>query len=92
MSLKQLDTQIDSHTLYQKITEILVYSQYEHWVEKQPRDPTAAWIADKEKRARDFYMGRHDNPMQLSSFEQNKFHAIVNLQAGVIMREIEKYL
>lgn len=81
---------MDANRLYNKITEILILTQFEAWIEKEKSQPTAEWLNSRNKRAIDYYLGKSkDEKLHiLPSYDMTKFHHIVCLQASLIMREI----
>lgn len=76
---------MDKQELYHKIKEMLILTQFEYWVEDKNSEPTAEWINNRSQRAIDCYLGRSK---YFNVFEMNKFHGLVNLQVGLIMREL----
>jgi len=85
---------MDKNELYQKIREILILSQYEHWVEAENPHPTADWIDKRVERAIDYYLGRQKGKdlSVLPDYKMTRFHHIVNMQVGLIIRLLESYL
>ena len=71
-----LDTETDLTALSNKIVEILIYTQYQHWVDKQ--EFTAKEVSERESRARAYYR------------DFTKFHHLVDSQHAYILREIER--
>ena len=74
--------------LYHKIIEILVFSQFNAWVEPEDTDQTADEINTKSQRALDYYLGRTRNPKIITPWEQVRFNHIIKKQASLIMLEV----
>ena len=80
------------HELLSKITEILLLAQYDAYIEKDNPNPTAQWLENKQQRAINYYQGITKNPLDITPVEQVKFNHIINSQAALIMRQLEKFL
>lgn len=78
----------DPKKIHEAIVEILVKSQYNFWVEPISHKMTATQINSRPQRAIEYYLGRTDHPMSISSIEQNQFHVLINVQADAIMRKL----
>lgn len=76
--------------LYNKIREILVLTQFEHWVEPKNISPTAEEANLRSGRALDYYLGiKNKKAGELPDYEMTRFHAIVDTQTGLIIRALE---
>ncbi len=81
---------MDKTELAQKLTEILVYTQFNSWIEPDTEHLTAEDMKLKNKRASDYYLGRLPaNPSVEQVLVVNKFHSIVNMQVDFIMRLLD---
>lgn len=82
---------MDKHELYNKIIEILILTQFEHWVEPKNDHLTAMEVISRPERAIDYYLGREKGkkPSELPNYEMTRFHSLVCLQANLIMRAME---
>ncbi len=70
----------------EKITEILVKTQFSFWVEKSDRGITASEANTREQRAIDYYLGKTQKPLGITPTEQVQFRAIVDMQRHCIMK------
>ena len=74
--------------IHNDIVDILIQSQYWFWVNRSyPDNPTAQQVADKEKEAVDYFLGR---TLGVGSIGQIGFRNIIQYQTGFIMNVIEK--
>ncbi len=81
---------IDKTELAQKITEVLIQTQFIAWIEPEP-DMTAEQASAREKRAIDYYLGYHKDgkPSVEQMLAYNKFHHVVDTQTAMIMRRLD---
>lgn len=79
--------------IFNKIHEILILSQFEHWVEPKNISPTAEEANLRSGRALDYYLGiaKNNKPGELPDYEMTRFHAIVDTQTGLIIRALDGY-
>ncbi len=69
--------------LIEKITEILVQSQFQYWVDRDT-ELTAEKVNSRKQRAIDYYLGITEDLKQLTPHEQVRFHALISFQIGYI--------
>ncbi|KKM06455.1 hypothetical protein LCGC14_1743770 [marine sediment metagenome] len=82
---------IDKTELAQKITGVLIYTQFAAWIEPEPKCIASEQAIAREKRAIDYYLGhpKNDKPSVEQLLAYNKFHHVVDTQTAMIMRCIE---
>lgn len=77
---------IDKTDLAQKLTKILVFTQFNNWIEPVTERLTAEDMKTKDKRAHDYYLGRLPaNASVEQMLAVNKFHGVINMQVALIM-------
>lgn len=75
--------------LRNKIQEILILSQYEHWVDT--RDVTEGQLNTRNQRAIGYYLGIRPTPEELGRrIVVNTFNTLIKTQTARIMKEVEK--
>lgn len=75
-----------SNELLQKITLVLVYSQFVHWVDPQPK--TTEQANTQRQRAEDFYLGENLTTKE-EVMKSNRFSSVIKEQVGYIARLIQ---
>lgn len=72
--------------LIEKISEVLILTQFEHWIDKG--EHSAEERNARKKRAIGYYLGlQQTKPGEIMV---NKFNILVKIQTAMIMREVEK--
>jgi len=80
---------MDKRNIAKKITEILVHTQFAHWVENYQVDPQAENVEAQKQRALKYYLGCDiDGIIRWGT--QNSFNTIIKLQVGMILRILEE--
>lgn len=81
---------MDKTEVAQKLTKILVFTQFNSWIELDAKHLTAEDMKFKDKRARDYYLGRlPNNPSIEQMLAVSKFHGVIEMQLALIMRLLE---
>ena len=83
---------MDESVVYQNIVEVLVFSQFAHWIDLLPDTPTAEQVNTQNKRAMSYYWGEIEDEDEEAKrekmFAANRFRALVGIQAAKIIQAI----
>ena len=83
-------TKLSKQEVVQKISEILIQTQFAHFIEPETDRMTAEQVNTMSDRAVDYYLGK-DSKTANQGFIMKKFNSLINMQRAMIMRALDDY-